>query len=100
MPGKMPYAKYDLEKYFERYPDVPKEVIIKEDILRLGVHFTDAALEESSKFTTKSYYLFSYDQTDVEEMKRQEFLKAPEEFKFKDGPYHLQPSNNKTCIEK
>ncbi|MFH0813713.1 MAG: radical SAM protein, partial [Pseudomonadota bacterium] len=100
MPGKMSYQKYGLEKYFEKYPEVPKEVIIKEDILRLGVHFTDAALEESSKFTTKSYYLFSYDQTDVEEMKRQEFLKAPEEFKFKDGPYHLQPSNNKTCIEK
>ena len=35
MPGKMPYEKYDLEKYFEKYPEVPKEVIIKEDILRL-----------------------------------------------------------------
>ncbi len=100
MPGKMPYTKYDLDKYFERYPDVPKEVIIKEDILRLGVHITDAALEESAKFTTKSYYLFSYDQIDVEEMKRQEFLKAPEEFKFKGGPYNLRPTNNKTCIEK
>lgn len=100
MPGKMPYTKYDLEKYFERYPDVPKEVIIKEDILRLGIHFTDAALEESAEFTTKSYYLFSYDQTDVDDMKRQEFLKAPEEFKFKGGPYNLKPSNNKTCLEK
>ena len=100
MPGKMPYEKYDLDKYFERYPEVPKEVIIKEDILRLGVSFTDEALEESSKYTTKSYYLFSYDQTDVEEMKRQEFLKAPECFKFKGGPYDLRTSNNKTCLDK
>ena len=99
MPGKMPYEKYDLEKYFEKYPEVPKEVIIKEDILRLGVSFTDEALEESSKYTTKSYYLFSYDQTDVEEMKRQEFLKAPECFKFKGGPYDLRTSNNKTCLD-
>jgi hypothetical protein len=100
MPGKMPYQKYELDKYFTKYPAVPKEVIIKEDILRLGVHFTDVALEESAKFTTKSYYLFSYDQTDVEDMKRQEFLKAPEEFKFSGGPYGLKPSNNKTCLEK
>lgn len=99
MPGKMPYTKYDLEKVFERYPEVPKEVIIKEDLLRLGVHLSDAALEESTKYTTKSYYLFSYDQIDVEEMKRQEFLKAPEEFKFKNGPYNLRPTNNKTCLE-
>jgi len=100
MPGKMPYKKYDLDKYFEKYPDVHKEVIIKEDLLRLGVHYTDSALEESSKYTTKSYYLFSYDQTDVEDMKRQEFLKAPECFKFKGGPYNLRPSNNKSCIDK
>jgi len=100
MPGKMPYTKYDLDKYFERYSDVPKEVIIKEDILRLGLHITDAALEECAKFTTKSYYLFSYDQTDVDDMKRQEFLKAPEEFKFKGGPYNLRPTVSKTCMDK
>jgi len=100
MPGKMPYVKYDLDKYFEKYSAVPKEVIVKEDILRLGVYLTDAALEESSKYTTKSYYLFSYDQTDVEDMQRNEFLKAPEEFKFKGGPYGLLPSNNKTCMDK
>jgi hypothetical protein len=100
MPGKMAYKKYSLEKYFDKYPDVPKEVIVKEDVLRLGVYFTDAALEESSKYTTKSYYLFSYDQTDVADMKRKEFLKAPEEFKFKDGPYGFLPSNNKTCMDK
>lgn len=55
MPGKLPYTKYQLESYFQKYPDVNKEVIIKEDLLRLGVSFTDKALEESSNYATKSY---------------------------------------------
>lgn len=100
MPGKLPYSKYNLDSYFQKYTDVNKEVIIKEDILRLGVSFTQKALEESAKFATKSYYLFSYDAMDVDDMKKQEFLKAPECFKFKGGPYDLRPSNNKTCLEK
>jgi hypothetical protein len=100
MPGKLPYTKYNLDGYFEKYPDVNKEVIIKEDLLRLGVSFTDKALEESSRYATKSYYLFSYDQMDVDEMKKKEFIKAPECFKFKGGPYDLRVSNNKTCLEK
>lgn len=100
MPGKLPYAKYNLDSYFQKYSYVNKEVIIKEDILRLGVSFTQKALEESAKFATKSYYLFSYDAMDVDDMKKQEFMKAPECFKFKGGPYGLRPSNNKTCLEK
>lgn len=100
MPGKLPYTKYDLAAYFEKYKAVNKEVIVKEDLLRLGVSFTPRALEESAKFATKSYYLFSYDAMDVDDMKKQEFMKAPECFKFKGGPYELRPSNNKTCLEK
>jgi len=99
MKGKLPYTKYDLDHYFEKYSDVYKEVIIKEDLLRLGVCFTDAALEESSKFATKSYYLFSYDAMDVDDMKKKEFIKAPECFKFSGGPYDLKSTNNKTCLE-
>lgn len=99
MPGKIPYEKYDLDSYFEKYSDVNKEVIIKEDILRLGVSFTQKALEESSKFATKSYYLFSYDAMDVDDMQKQEYMKAPECFKFEGGPYNLRISNNKSCLE-
>ncbi len=34
-------GKYaELEIYFTQYPDVPREVIIKEDILRMGIGLT------------------------------------------------------------
>jgi hypothetical protein len=100
MPGKLPYTKYKLDAYFQKYPDVNKEVIVKEDLLRLGVSFIDQALEESSHYATKSYCLFSYDQMDIDEMDKKEFIKAPECFKFEGGPYNLRVSNNKTCMEK
>ncbi len=98
--GKLPYTKYNLDGYFERYPDVNKEVIVKEDLLRLGVSFTSSSLEESSKYATKSYYLFSYDAMDVDDMKEKEYVRAPECFKFTGGPYNLRISNNKTCLDK
>ncbi|MBW2370003.1 MAG: radical SAM protein [Deltaproteobacteria bacterium] len=98
--AKLPYTKYDLDSYFEKYSDVNKEVIIKEDLLRLGVSFTSRALEESAKYATKSYYLFSYDAMDVDDMKDKEYVRAPECFKFKGGPYNLRVSNNKTCMDK
>ena len=30
-----------VERYAKQYPDVPFEVILKEDLLRLGMRFTD-----------------------------------------------------------
>ena len=33
-----------LEAYFTKYPDVPKETIIKQHLLSLGHWFSDAAL--------------------------------------------------------
>jgi len=38
-----------IESYSRKYPDVPPEVILKEDLLRLGVMLTDAALEAARK---------------------------------------------------
>ena len=56
----------ELESFFERYPDVPKEVIVKEDALRYGVRFSQAALERASAGRPRSYYIFSYDKTEVD----------------------------------
>jgi len=55
-----------LEGLFKRYPDVPKEVIVKEDMLREGFHFTEAALNFDPK--RKTYHLFSWDQSTIEEI--------------------------------
>ena len=57
-----------LEFYFDRYPEVPLEVIIKEDLLRLGIKFTDAAMKAAKGCRLKSYFLFSYDRIAHDEM--------------------------------
>ena len=36
-----------LESYFKKYPDVPKETILKQHMLSLGHWFSDAALGAS-----------------------------------------------------
>src|SRR5438046_8613935 len=37
-----------LESYFKKYPDVPKETILKQHMLSLGNWFSDAALDASA----------------------------------------------------
>jgi len=37
-----------LEVYFKKYPDVPKETILKQHLLSLGHWFSDAALEAAA----------------------------------------------------
>jgi hypothetical protein len=67
----------ELENYFARYSDLPKEIILKHDLLRVGHWFTDAALELASKALVKSYRLFSYDLMPMKDMKRKEHRKTP-----------------------
>ncbi|MDX2061316.1 MAG: hypothetical protein SFV24_26115, partial [Gemmatimonadales bacterium] len=49
-----------VERYAKLYPGVPHEVILKEDLLRLGLRFTPAAMEAAVGCRTQAYYLFSY----------------------------------------
>lgn len=88
----------ELESFFERYPDVPKEVIVKEDALRHGVRFSQAALERASEGRTRSYYIFSYDKTEATDLKQGEGLKAPDEFRVEAGPYELRKTNIRASI--
>src|SRR6266576_4308942 len=59
-----------LENYFSSYGDLPREIILKHDLLRVGHWFTDAALELASQALVKSYRLFSYDLMAMKDMKR------------------------------
>jgi hypothetical protein len=68
------------------YPDVPPEAIFKEDLLRIGVDFTDEALRYASGFKPKSYFIFSFDRRPIAGMERDENLKAPEEVALSGGP--------------
>ena len=72
--------KLDLiESLIEKYPDLPPEVIFKEDLLRTGISFSEDALRVASGFKPKAYFIFSFDLVPIAEMQKQENLRAPEE---------------------
>ena len=58
----------DLEEYFKKYPDVPKQTILKQHLLSLGHWFSDAALQAAAGALVKSYRLFSYDLVPMSEL--------------------------------
>ena len=98
MEEKNKIRSQELELFFETYPDVPREVIVKEDVLRHGVKFSQIALERASAGRPRSYYIFSYDKTESKEMKHGESLKAPDEFRVEGGPYELRKTNVRATI--
>ena len=79
-----------LEEYAAKYPDVPREVILKEDLLRLGMSLTEAALEAARGCRTQAYYLFSYNISGHGDMDEGVSTEAPEDIVFRSGPYGLR----------
>lgn len=80
----------ELESCFRNYPDVPEEVIIKEDCLRHGISWTEAAVNACEGYQLKSYYLFQFDRSSRQAMRQDEAIKAPEEIKIYSGDYKLR----------
>ncbi len=78
-----------VERFAGKYPDVPLEVILKEDLLRLGVRLMPAALAAARGCRTQAYYLFSYNISEHDEMGDGVSTSAPEDMIFRDGPYNL-----------
>jgi hypothetical protein len=74
----------------EAFPDLPLEALFKEDLLRLGVAFSDAALERASRFKPKAYFIFSFDMVPLEAMPQDEHRRAPEEIALAGGPHGLR----------
>jgi hypothetical protein len=81
-----------LQAYFAQYDDVPREVIIKEDVLRVGIAFTEAALRAAAGCRRKSYYIFSYNIASFDELTQGEAHRAPEEIRMSNGPFALRPT--------
>src|SRR3981081_4317171 len=75
-----------LEDLFRRFPDVPREIVLKVELLSLGHWFTDAALDATAGSLVKSYRLFSYDLIPMSQMERNEARKVPEYFFIFQGP--------------
>ena len=83
-------AVHELETLFQRFPDVPREVVLKIELLSKGHWFTDAALEATAGSMVKSYRLFSYDLVPMDQMKRNESRRVPEWIFIFQGQYDLR----------
>ncbi len=81
-------AQYDaVLRLAERYADLPLEALFKEDLLRLGVRFTPAALRLSARFKPKAYFIFSFDMVPLDELAEDEAVHAPEEIALVGGAH-------------
>ncbi|MCH2373387.1 MAG: radical SAM protein [Planctomycetes bacterium] len=79
-----------IEDLLKTYPDLPPEAVFKEDLLRLGLSFSEDALRIASGFKPKSYFIFSFDLRPIAEMENAENLRAPEEIALVDGPHRFR----------
>src|SRR5690348_1890862 len=75
-----------------RFPDIPPEAVLKEDLLRTGIAFDDAALTDNldGEVKPKSYFIFSFDQKPLAELGAAAKRRPPEELALTGGPYALR----------
>src|SRR5579859_1836076 len=88
-----------LEAAFERHPSLPREAIIKADLLRLGVRFAPGALVRPAdagdagagrEHQPKSYFIFSFNMAPMAQLDEEQKWRAPEEIALTGGPYNLR----------
>jgi hypothetical protein len=81
-----------VESLIERYPGVPAEAVLKEDLLRTGIAFDDSALSDNldGEVKPKSYFIFSFDQKPLTELGEAATRRPPEEIALTGGPYGLR----------
>jgi hypothetical protein len=82
----------ELERMFAMFPDLPKEAVIKQDLLRQGIAFSEGALQVASGYKPKDYFIFSFDLVPLKEMQNFEAYRSPEEIRMTGGPYELRPT--------
>ncbi|MGK0289352.1 MAG: hypothetical protein ACI86H_000789 [bacterium] len=89
-----PHYSEFLRLHEEEYSDIPLEAIIKQDVLRLGVSFTEDSCRIASGYKPKDYFIFSFDLAPLDELKKhgEHFLRAPEEVRFFGGKFDLKPT--------
>ncbi len=80
-----------VEDIASRFPDIPIEAVVKEDLLRRGMAWSHDALETSARHKTKAYFIFSFDMVPITHLDQGENTKAPEEIRLTGGPYHFRP---------
>ena len=81
-----------VEELMERFPHVPREAVLKEDLLRTGIAFDDSALSDNldGEVKPKSYFIFSFDQKPLAELGEAALRRPPEEVALTGGPWELR----------
>ncbi|HEX8996911.1 MAG TPA: radical SAM protein [Ktedonobacterales bacterium] len=87
-----------LEAAFTRHPSLPREAVIKADLLRLGVRFAPGALVRppsageapGREHQPKSYFIFSFNMAPMAQLDEEQKWRAPEEIALSGGPYNLR----------
>jgi hypothetical protein len=90
--GHMPSRTDVVEDLMSRFPHVPREAVIKEDLLRGGLAFDDSALTDNERgdVKPKSYFIFSFDHRTLPELGQAALRRPPEEIVLTGGPYELR----------
>ncbi len=79
-----------IEDTMERFPHLPPEAIVKTDMLRTGIAFSQEALRLAAQTKLKAYFIFSFDLVPLAEMEHQEHWHAPEEICLEGGPFDFR----------
>lgn len=81
----------ELQAAERRYRSIPFEAILKQDVLRLGLSF-DAAALENSDFKAKDYFIFTFDHVPLKDQDQAIRFRIPEEVRIAGGPFGLAPT--------
>jgi hypothetical protein len=81
-----------VESLIARYPEIPAEAVLKEDLLRTGIAFDESALTDNldGDVKPKSYFIFSFDQKPLEQLGEAKLRRPPEEIALTGGPHELR----------
>ncbi len=86
-----------LEAQFAAHPTLPREAVLKADLLRTGIRFEDDALISVAtengavrEHQPKSYFIFSFDMVRQKELDETQKWHAPEEIALSGGPWGLR----------
>ena len=81
-----------VEELIERYPGIPPEAVLKEDLLRTGIAFDEGALTNNldGGVKPKSYFIFSFDQKPLAELGAAALQRPPEEIALSGGAWELR----------
>ncbi|HET7274410.1 MAG TPA: radical SAM protein [Longimicrobiaceae bacterium] len=81
-----------VEDLIARFPHIPPEAVLKEDLLRSGINFHGSALTEGDEgeVKPKSYFIFSFDHKPLKELGEAALRRPPEEIALTGGPLNLR----------